>query len=170
MGGLGSGNWYRFDKKQTVEQSLTVSVRDFRGRMFPGASGSITWTRYGGWESSIGYYVTGANAIPGVGPTITLHYRRNDTESIEIPIQLQSTPAHFGGVRWWFTCPLIVGDTPCQRRVGKLHLPNGSRYFGCRTCHRLTYRSCQEAHQRERMIAFLDRVGDLEDSLRDALG
>ncbi|MCO6047955.1 hypothetical protein NG895_28970 [Aeoliella sp. ICT_H6.2] len=170
MGGIGSGTWYRFEKKHTVEQSLALCVGDFRGRMCHGASGSFTWTRYGGWESSIGYYVASSNGIAGVGPTITLHYRRNDTESIEIPIQMQSTPANFGGVRWWFTCPLMVGDTPCQRRVGKLYLPNGARYFGCRHCHRLTYRSCQEAHQRERMMAFLDCIGDWQDGLRELLG
>jgi hypothetical protein len=28
--------------------------------------------------------------------------------------------------------------------VGKLYLPPGARYFGCRRCHELTYRSCQE--------------------------
>jgi hypothetical protein len=35
-----------------------------------------------------------------------------------------------------------------MRRVGKLYLPPGERYFGCRCCHRLTYRSVQEHDKR----------------------
>jgi hypothetical protein len=31
--------------------------------------------------------------------------------------------------------------------VAKLHLPSGGRYFGCRRCYDLTYRSCQESHK-----------------------
>ena len=44
----------------------------------------------------------------------------------------------FGGERWWFTCPLKVNDVNCNRRVGKLYLPPGANYFGCRSCHELT--------------------------------
>ena len=32
--------------------------------------------------------------------------------------------------------------------MAKLYLPPGSRYFGCRRCHRLTYTSCQEHDKR----------------------
>jgi hypothetical protein len=38
--------------------------------------------------------------------------------------------------------------------VGKLYLPGGGRYFGCRRCYRLTYRSCQES----RKAGWLDRL------------
>lgn len=40
----------------------------------------------------------------------------------------------------------------CGRRVRKLYLPPGGRYFGCRHCYRLTYTSCQESHQYDRLI------------------
>ena len=36
----------------------------------------------------------------------------------------------------------------CNRRVAKLYLPPGGRYFGCRHCYRLTYRSVQEHDKR----------------------
>jgi len=150
MGGMGSGNWYRFDKKSTVEESLTVAMRDFRARIHPHSSGEFTWTWAGGNKSSIGYFVTW-----GDPPTITLHYRWRDSEDVRIPVHLQTTPTQFGGERWWFTCPLIVGGMACNRRAGKLHLPSGAKYFGCRKCHDLTYRSCQEAHQRERLFGRL---------------
>jgi len=156
VGGFGSGNWYRFDKKSTVEESLTVAMRDFRIRIHPHSSGAFTWTWAGGNKSSIGYFVTW-----GDPPTITLHYRWRDSEDVRIPVHLQTTPTQFGGERWWFTCPLIVGGVACNRRAGKLHLPPGAKYFGCRKCHDLTYVSGQTAHQRERLFATLMRIKGL---------
>jgi hypothetical protein len=43
---------------------------------------------------------------------------------------------------------LVVSGSPCYRRVGKLYLPPGGRYFGCRHCYDLTYTSCQEHDKR----------------------
>src|SRR5262249_35112853 len=31
-------------------------------------------------------------------------------------VQLTTTPCHFGGWRWWFSCPLVVRGVPCNRR------------------------------------------------------
>ena len=104
-----------------------------------------------GSKSSIGYTVTGNDDAWAV----TLDYRWRGTEAILIPVRLEMTPTQFGGRRWWFTCPLIVGRVACRRRVGKLYLPPGGRYFGCRNCHNLTYRSAQEAHQAERLAGRL---------------
>ena len=127
MGGFGSGDWYRFDKKSTVEESLTLAMRDFRERIYPHSSGTITWIWAGGNKSSVGYRVTW-----GEEPTITLHYGWRDSEDVEIPIHVETTPTQFGGERRWFICPLIVGGVACNRRAGKVYLPPGARYFGCR--------------------------------------
>jgi hypothetical protein len=152
MGGSGSGRWYRRKgRKSTVEESLTIAIRDFHGRLCPGAAGRITWTWAGGNQSSIGYFVT----WNGGEPTVTLHYRWQDREEVRIPIRLQTTPVRFGGQRWWFTCPLILDGIACNGRAGQLYLPSGAWYFGCRKCHGLTYRSCQEAHQTERLFGRL---------------
>jgi hypothetical protein len=134
------------------KNALVLAMREFRGRLHPHAAGTFTWTWTSGSKSSVGYFV-----IWGDVPTIMLDYRWRDAEDVKIPIRLQTTPTQFGGQRWWFTCPLIVNGVPCNRRVGKLYLPPGARYFGCRTCHRLTYRSCQEAHQAERLAGMLAR-------------
>jgi hypothetical protein len=154
MGGFGSGRFHRWNTKSTVEQSLSVSVKDFRGQLEPFSAGTFTWTWASGAKSSIGYFVTRGDR----GPTLTLHYRWRDSEDVRLPVRLQTTPTQFGGDRSWFTCPLILGDVVCGRRVGKLYLPPGARYFGCRTCHRLTYRSCQEAHSEERSLDTLWRL------------
>ncbi len=152
MGGLGSGIWFRLEKKSTVDESLTLAVWDFRHRIYLHSSGTFGWTWAGGNKSSVGYFVTW-----GESPTITLHYRWRDSEDVRIPVHMQTTPTQFGGQRHWFTCPLVVNGVACGRRAGKLHLPPGARYFGCRTCHGLTYRSCQEAHQTERLFGRMEQ-------------
>jgi hypothetical protein len=72
---------------------------------------------------------------------------------VSIPVRLEMTPTQFGGRRWWFICPLIRNGVACNRRAGKLYSPPGAKYFGCRQCFDLTYRSSQEAHQTERLFA-----------------
>jgi hypothetical protein len=42
---------------------------------------------------------------------------------------------------------LSVNGRYCGRRVGKLYLPPGGLYYGCRHCYRLTYTSCNESHK-----------------------
>jgi hypothetical protein len=152
MGGLGSGTWQRSGTKATVEDSLTLPMSDFRGRIYPKSAGAFAWTWSSGKQSSVGYFLTWDDE-----PTITLHYRWGDSQDVRILVRLQTTPTQFSGERWWFTCPLIVGGVACNRRVGKLYLPPGAHYFGCRKCHDLTYESCQEAHREERRSAKFGR-------------
>jgi len=66
-------------------------------------------------------------------------------------------PRNFGGKRWWFHCPLIKDGQICNRRVGRLYLPSGGHYFGCRHCYDLTYPSCQNSHKYDGMYALLAR-------------
>ena len=59
-------------------------------------------------------------------------------------IELATTPCRYGGLRYWFICPLVKNGYPCHRRITKLYLPSGGTYYGCRHCYDLTYESCQE--------------------------
>jgi hypothetical protein len=160
MGGPGSGTWERWDgRKTTVEECDRLDAGRWRreGILGPNVarSGRWTWSQDGVEVAAIGYLVR-TGAAEG---TAELSYtcRRDDAapEPIRYPIRLQTTRPHLGGLRWWFTCPLIVAGRPCRRRVATLHLVG--RYFGCRTCHGLTYRSCQEAHRDERTARSLAR-------------
>jgi hypothetical protein len=152
MGGMGSGNRYQWhDKKLTVEESLVVAMKDLRKYLGRSTSGTITWTWAGGDKSAIGFFLSWNHDAP----TVTLHYRWRNAEDVQIPVQLEATPTQFGGMRWWFTCPLVVRNAACYRRAGKLYLPPGAKYFGCRKCYDLTYRSSQEAHQTERLCTHL---------------
>jgi hypothetical protein len=78
------------------------------------------------------------------------------SQPIGYPVEMDTTPCNFGGVRWWFRCPSCRSKKQDGNRCGKLYLPpTGIRYL-CRDCHDLTYRSCQESNEPgrlERMIA-----------------
>jgi hypothetical protein len=153
MGGFGSGEWLRMAKKPTVDESLTLEVRNFRNCLLSDSSGDISWTLANGAKASLGFTISCSRR-----PVVTLRYRWDDQEDISIPVRFETTVTKFDGTRYWFTCPLIVRGVACNRRAAKLHLPPGARYFGCRACHGLTYRSSQEAHRRERLIAGISRM------------
>jgi hypothetical protein len=67
---------------------------------------------------------------------------------VRYAIEVISEPCRFGGKRRYFRCPLVFGSNACRKRVQKLFLPPGGRYFGCRTCYGLTYESVQQHDQR----------------------
>jgi hypothetical protein len=95
--------------------------------------------------SSLGYEVNTRDAPPWLRLSYTITARQ---EALDYRVALVTTRPRFGGVRWWFVCPLTVNGRPCGRRVGKLYLPPGSRYYGCRRCYKLTYTSCQQHDKR----------------------
>lgn len=152
MGGRGSGEWERWDRKSTVEESVTLAISAFRGCIKPHSAGIITWNSRGNNKTPVGYFVDWENDKL----IMNLFYHWQDSEEVLISVRIQTTPTQFGGKRFWFTCPLVVGGAACNRLCSKLYLPPGAIYFGCRKCHNLTYRSSQEAHRRERFFANLD--------------
>jgi len=152
MVGTGSGNWDRWrGRKATVEDCRILTMKKFRTSIRPGIAGTVNWNAGTEYESSIGFRIAAGNPL-----ILTLNYCLQDRENIVIPIRLQTSSTQFSGRRWWFTCPLSVGGIACRRRVGNLYLAPGAKYFGCRHCHKLAYRSSQEAHQTERVF---QRIG-----------
>src|SRR5262249_53405882 len=108
--------------------------------------GFLTWAAGTNGESTIGYEVY---THDGADSWLRLQYTFNATGAAEdYRVSLTTTRPWFGGLRWWFVCPMVVDGRPCNRRVGKLYLPPCGRYFGCRHCYRLTYRSAQEHDKR----------------------
>ena len=53
----------------------------------------------------------------------------------DLDIELAISKTRFGGVRYWFKCPI------CNRRAGIIYVHPVSRIVGCRLCLKLDYRS-----------------------------
>jgi hypothetical protein len=150
VGGPGSGRWRGHDKRTTVEDCLVLPIGELlRHRaLAPGArsSGIWVWTHTGENEplASIGFE---ADAVAPADAWIRLYYTANDNP-VDYRVRLSTTWLNFGGLRWWFLCPLARANGGPARRVAKLYLPPGQIYFGSREGHGLTYTSCQESHDR----------------------
>ena len=77
------------------------------------------------------------DTMPTIGADIILkatltRWGEDQGERMDYPVGLTTTPLPGGGLRWWFLCPLVVSGVPWGRRVGKLYMPPGGRYFGWR--------------------------------------
>ncbi len=69
--------------KSTVEDSITLGVRGFRGRLQPGGTGIFTWKNNGTKTCSIGYSVNVDSKLPIC--VVLLQYRYNSVE-FRVPI------------------------------------------------------------------------------------
>lgn len=131
--------------------SVEAMARDGVFKKGPGNVWSSTWKNdKGEITSSISYF-----ALLDSQNQLVLQFKYDWTDDstgarlpTEYPVGVTTTPILYGGSRHWFVCPLAVGGVPCQRRVGRLYLPAGGRYFGCRICYNLTYRSQREHDKR----------------------
>jgi len=140
---VGRGSW---SDRFTVEDSLVLDVSWLRRNdYFCGFKGGIiTWKFGENITSSISINV---NVVDVRNAWARLQYKSTDRGTGDIgaqdyKISLVATRCNYGSVRWWFVCP-VAG---CGRKVGKLCLPPGARYFGCRKCYNLTYESCRESN------------------------
>ena len=148
--------------KPTVEGCYSLDARRWarEGVIEPGRKwiGSWTWSDRETSEvkSSISVEATCQDDVGIVRLTYTRTQYDGEKESLDYSVRLATTRPHLGGLRWWFVCPLVKNGVPCVRRVAKIY--RRGRYFGCRNCHGLAYRSSQEAHQDERNERRLGRL------------
>lgn len=138
--------------KATAESSNAISIFWLKKhhclipKQFGGGrnSGTITWTH--GWsenKSSIGYSIsTNMRDTSGDEDHIRLNYTHTDHWSgekseMDFKIPLTTTPCNYGGVRYWFICPLYKNGQYCGRRVGVIY--SIGKWFGCRHCGEIAY-------------------------------
>ena len=141
---------YYWDKKDTAEDCRSVSILFLKRHGYLSGfsirSGGIVWRNSFGEEtSSTGITVSTIDD----GEFVRFYYTVTDRSTgqktdYDYRISLTTTPCHFGGVRFWFICPLSVNGVYCGRRVAKLYLPPGAYYYGCRHCYNLSYESRNE--------------------------
>ena len=153
MGGFGSGERWR--KKRTVEGCWSLDTTTFRRWGWLGSPGSRAGTL--GWGAATGgRYEAEVRYELEIGEnagSVRLRYEptRIPGEPLDYRVPLVATPCRLGGRRWWFVCPLTRDGQGCGRRARKLFLVG--RYFGCRACHDLTYRSRQRSDARAYALA-----------------
>lgn len=58
----------------------------------------------------------------------------SEIELAGLKLELTTSPVHFGGIRYWFKCPL------CSKRVGTVFVHSLNAQMGCRMCLGLEYR------------------------------
>lgn len=148
MGGWGSG---RYGGRPTADASLRIDLAWMMrsGLASEGAiqSGALNWSRGGSPSGSISYV---ANMVEAGSERLELAYTRCDEEVRQI-VRLQYSLPHYGGKRWWMTCPYR------GNRVAKLYLPPGGDRFASRQAWRLGYQSQREA-SRDRPFTRLSRL------------
>src|SRR5215510_10451383 len=148
MGSLGSTRWLGHRKKRTVEACLSLDISQLLSRLQVSAashsSGTLKWVHPHTDEplGSCAYEVDTTNR-EHAWLCLRFEYRRpgNPPVPVLVRVTLTATAQFFGGLRWWGICPL-----GCGRRIRKVYLPPTEQSFGCRRCHNLTYRTCQESH------------------------
>jgi hypothetical protein len=173
MGGPGSG--WQGAKNAVVDDGLVLSVSDLmrKAALIAGTRTQGSWVWRHGYGSrndqviaTIGYE---GDLVDPAAAWMRLHYRANG-EAVDYRVRLTTTRPHYGGLRWWFLCPIVRPDGGPPRRVAKLYLPQGSRYFGSRAAYGLTYRSCQESGKFSGMFRELAaRMGMDEATVRAAI-
>jgi hypothetical protein len=150
LGGIGSGNRHRFDKKTTTGECNGLDVRSLYrdGLLKPGTNFSSSWSRAGRENGSIGGFVLRNQVILSYS-----HRSRQgaEWETVKEPVPLEWTPCNFGGERPWFVCP----GAGCDRRVAKLYGPG--KYFLCRHCYDLRYES-QREDKKDRALRLAQKI------------
>lgn len=127
--------WYRFEKKQTTDDLLRLSIGWLKKHNYLRENaiinGKLIWSRtYGeGNTREIGSLFCTSYFI-GEKRSLTLAYRYGGKEDINLNIPIDCSSPYYGGKRYWFLCP------KCGKRVAFLY---GGKYFWCRCCHNLSY-------------------------------
>lgn len=134
MGGYGSGR--KFGANVT-EDYRHIDIRRWQreGLLKPGNGFDTTWSRNGEKIAGISVKVEAGRL------RLIYNFRKSEAdewESLDYPVKLQTTQCHYGGIRYWFTCPA----NGCGRRVAILY--SAGKYFACRHCYQLAYQSQRE--------------------------
>ncbi len=130
-------------------------------------SGVISWGENGdGGSIGVGVSVMDDKYIQF--PNSQTGFNDNKKE-FDYKVRLATTPCRYGGVRYWFICPLSKNGVYCGKRVGVLY--KGNEYFGCRNCYNLTYSSRNESRGFKhrplfQAIHLMDKANKMEAKMR----
>jgi len=137
------------NKKTRVDEARPIDILDLQRKgVFvngPTWNWTVSWSRNDQVVASISYRVeSGDNGQISLRFMYTItDGKTGNKKDFNYSIPVVSTSCNYGGVRWWFVCPLVVNGQACTRRCRIVYMPQGAEYFGCRECHQLTYESRQ---------------------------
>lgn len=140
--------WGYESSKEVADDLRQVSVRWLKryGYLDGTKRGGIEWTSgIGDNKDSIGLqsYISDTESYVRLIYSQT-HAATGERKDFDTKVDLVTTPCNFGGVRYWFICPLYKSGVHCGRRVATLY--KAGDYFGCRHCYELSYASRNEAY------------------------
>lgn len=140
MGGFGSGNWYRWNKKSTLEEHNRLDIRRiYKSKLlYPGYSFGWQWSIDGKPDGDIRVEIKQDHLFL----IYRIRQRGEDWEDVKETVYLSRTSCNYGGNRPWFICPGVKNGRYCGRRVAILYLAD--KYFLCRHCYGLSYSSQNE--------------------------
>jgi hypothetical protein len=148
--------------ERLVEYALTLNVDQIIKAIKAGGvssclpiSGQLYWTVRGGQRSAANFEAR--LQFPNAYVQLEFLIADGRSQPTRQRISLTATRPRFGGMRWWFICP-VTGE-----RVGRLYLPPGASQFASRRAHGLAY-ACQtesiSARAARRRRKLLARLGD----------
>lgn len=146
MGGFGSGRHTNID---CTDDCRSIDVRSWQRQdlLRAGLSFSCSWSRRGKSTGQIN-----VSSEPGAMKlSYSCRVLGGDWQYLDYAVSLQTTTCRYGGKRYWFTCPAVG----CGQRVAVLYL--GGKYFACRKCYQLAYKSQRETLE-DRAIRKLNKL------------
>jgi len=147
---MGRGDWYRWEKKDTVGGYLSLQAHKLACACDPERAGWLGWQWRIGDTKTATIHIEVAPKLGGV----RLHYNYQKQPVTPYLVRWDVTTPRFGGRRYWWLCP------SCGRRCAAIY---GGPRFLCRVCHNLTYETAQSGDFQttidNRMIAIRRRLG-----------
>ena len=147
------GRW-DWSNRDTVEDCKSISVfwlkkQGYLKKDIISTSGGMRWTNsMGDYKGSIGFIIEMQEDRGQMRFQYTYTNPSNEEkEELDYFVNLVSTSCNYGNRRWWFICTTTNNGVYCGRRVGKLYLGSGGKFFACRHCYDLTYQSCKDSHK-----------------------
>lgn len=135
------------NKKEIANDLTKIDIRTLKREGFLKAGeatkGTLSW-QDGGNKNQIGVTIVLYGANLRFMHLDYTKYLAEEKKEFHYRTEISTTPCHFGGVRYWFHCPLSKDGKTCHRRVAILY--QGEDYFACRKCNNLCYQSNLERH------------------------
>jgi hypothetical protein len=140
-GKMGSGTYYRWNKKSRVEDYRCLNLKRMCDLKVIQPS-NVSAGKLGWYDKDTGQKCSGVSYVadtmsPGKEYIRLAYTETASGKECDYNIALKTTFPPFGGKRFWFGCP------NCGRRTTKLY--HGGGIYACRQCYNLCYASQQES-------------------------